>query len=90
MAKDNGTENGVIEFDLGELKKIKAREMASLVKGTDIEATARVLARVVKSCPYGDAFNPDTYLDLPYNDGEGSFISVVNALGEALKNGQRS
>lgn len=86
---DNG--NGAhLEFDLDALKHIKAKEMASLIRGTDVEATAGVLARVVKSCPYGDASDPQTYLELDYDNGEdNSFVAVQTALGEAIKNARK-
>lgn len=77
-----------LEFDMEALGKIKAREMHRLMKPTDLEQVADIMAKYVTTCPpsWGDPKSPDTYLDLPFSGETDSLTAVMNAMGEAIKN----
>lgn len=88
MDNGNSETNGALQFDIDALGKIKAREMHTLMKPSDLEAVAAVLAKYITACPpeWGDPKSPDTYMDLPFKGETNSLTAVMNAMGDALKN----
>lgn len=76
-----------LQFDIEALKHLKAREMQSLIKMNDLEATAAILAKYVTACPaeWGDPKSADTYLELPMRGETGSLASVIEALAVAVR-----
>ena len=79
-----------LQFDTEALLKIKAKEMHRLMKPTDLEQVAAIMAKYVTACPseWGDPKSPDTYLELPFAGETDSLTAVMNALGDAIKNGR--
>lgn len=77
-----------LDFDMEALGKIKAREMHRLMKPTDLEELAAILAKYITRCPaaWGDPKSPDTYLDLPFKGEDNSLTAVMNEMGTAIKN----